>query len=244
MSNPCIEEVQYGMVGVSYRGCKSSVESPTVTLVYFLFCRMPSRLSWLELTKLLFLSLSLSLSGCEAEVPLSSGWGYGEAGRTGEEDRQSCGGVQALLGGPQVGQTGQLTVHGGRGGRNGKVFWSKSGPKWRTEKYKLYLGLVLLPQILGSVFQHVLIPEWFEWIQVFALPALIALSLQDKYTILAIKWQLRQMIIFCSSIAQMATKSFYFWCRRWKCYFLNWCLWLYSCSVFSYAWPGYCLMCF
>lgn len=55
-------------------------------------------------------SFSISLSGCEAEVPLGSGRGDGEAGRTGEEDRQGCGGVQALLGGPQAGQTGQYTA--------------------------------------------------------------------------------------------------------------------------------------
>lgn len=66
---------------------------------------------WLELLKLFF----VSLPGCEAEVPLGSGWGHGEAGRTGEEDRQGCGRVQALLGGTQAGQTGQSTVLGGKG---------------------------------------------------------------------------------------------------------------------------------
>lgn len=55
-------------------------------------------------------SFSLHLTGCEAEVPLGSGWGHGQAGWTGEEDRQGCGGVQAVLGGPPVGQTGKSTV--------------------------------------------------------------------------------------------------------------------------------------
>ena len=51
--------------------------------------------------------VSFFQSGLEAEVPLRPGGGHGEAGWTGEEDWQSRGGVQALLGGPAVGQTGQ-----------------------------------------------------------------------------------------------------------------------------------------
>lgn len=77
-----------------------------VMLVSFLCCGM----IWIPEA-----FLCVSVSGCEAEVPLGSGWGHGEAGRAGEEDRQGCGGVQALLGGTQAGQTGQSAVLGGKG---------------------------------------------------------------------------------------------------------------------------------
>lgn len=46
-------------------------------------------------------------SGCKAEVPFSAGGGHGEAGWTGEEDRETSGGIEAVLGGPQIGQTGE-----------------------------------------------------------------------------------------------------------------------------------------
>lgn len=90
------------VIGVFAEDLKNS----TCYAVSFLCCGM----TWITEA-----FLFLSLSGCEAEVPLGSGWGHGEAGRTGEEDRQGCGRVQALLGGTQAGQTGQSTVLGGKG---------------------------------------------------------------------------------------------------------------------------------
>lgn len=65
--------------------------------------------------------MSFDLSGREAEVPLRSGGGHGEAGRAGEEDREGRGRVQALLGGPQAGQTGEPPVLGGGGASPSRV---------------------------------------------------------------------------------------------------------------------------
>lgn len=85
-------------------------------LAQTLNCPIQVRFHWeceicLFVTKMTEAFLSFHPPGCQAEVPISAGGGHGEAGRTGEEDRKGRWGVEALLGGPQVGQTGQSAVH-------------------------------------------------------------------------------------------------------------------------------------
>lgn len=47
-------------------------------------------------------------TGCTSKIPIRPGRGNSEARRTGEENRQSCGGLKALLGGPQGGKAGKV----------------------------------------------------------------------------------------------------------------------------------------
>lgn len=54
--------------------------------------------------------LSFLMAGCSSEVPLRPGGSHGETGRTGEENWQSRGGLEALLGGAQGGEAGKIAL--------------------------------------------------------------------------------------------------------------------------------------
>lgn len=47
-------------------------------------------------------------AGCSSEVPFCSGGSNGETRRAGEENRQSCGGLETLLGGTESGEAGEV----------------------------------------------------------------------------------------------------------------------------------------
>lgn len=57
----------------------------------------------------LWIYLYLWISGLQAEVSCGPGGGHRKARWAGQEDWQSCGGVQAVLGGPESGSTGTIT---------------------------------------------------------------------------------------------------------------------------------------